>query len=66
MNKCRLCEHCAITEKGERVCTKYLIYIGQGPYTYCEGPEYRILSLKQAIVAGIIAAVLLSVLFSQL
>ena len=65
MNKCKICDHCAITEKGERVCTKYLIYIGQGPYTYCEGPESRI-SLKQVIVAGIIAAVLLSVLFSQL
>ncbi len=65
MNKCRLCEHCAITEKGEKVCAKYLVYLGYGPYTYCDGPEFR-LSLKHVIVAGVIAAVLLSIMFSQL
>ena len=65
MNKCSFCNHCAVTDKGEKVCTKYLIYIGHGPYDYCDGPEYRI-SLRTVIIAAIAAAAVLSIIFSQL
>lgn len=27
MKKCRMCDHCGYTNKGEKVCTKRLIYI---------------------------------------
>lgn len=64
MNKCSFCNHCAVTNKGEKVCTKYLIYIGHGPYDYCDGPEY--IFLRTVIIAGIMAAVMLSIMFSQL
>lgn len=69
MNKCNICEHCSFTDNGEKVCTKYLVYLGNGPYAYCDGPESRmpIMSmLKLVVIAGIIAAILLYIIFSQL
>lgn len=29
MNKCKFCEHCAKTNRGELVCDKYLVYVGK-------------------------------------
>lgn len=29
MKKCKFCNHSGYTEKGEQVCTKYLLYIGE-------------------------------------
>lgn len=66
MNKCSFCNHCSFTDKGEKVCTKYLVYIGYGPYTYCGGPESSVSLLRIVIIAGVIAAILLSIIFSQL
>ena len=28
MKKCRFCSHRGVTDKGEEVCTKYLLYVG--------------------------------------
>ena len=66
MNKCSFCDHCSFTDKGEKVCTKYLVYIGRGPHTYCGGPEFSVPLSRIVIIAGVIAAILLSIIFSQL
>lgn len=57
MKKCKFCDHQGFTEKGEEVCTKYLLYIGEDKVEQsCKGFEFT-LNDKPIGIASIIITI---------
>lgn len=59
MKRCNYCIHRDYTDRGEEVCTKYLVYVGDEEYAYCEGFEFQITTKKVLTAASIILLVLI-------
>lgn len=66
MKKCKYCDHRGYTERGEEVCTKYLLYIGEDKVELpCKGFEMTMDS-KKIILSAIIALAGIILLISLL
>lgn len=64
MKKCNFCDYLGHTEKGEKICTKHLIYVGDDQeYFPCEGFTFRV-DVKLMIIAIVISTLVLSLIFS--
>lgn len=60
MKKCKFCNHRAFTDRGEEVCTKYLLYVGEDKFEKpCEGFEFN-LNNRHIVIAA--TAILLTMI----
>ena len=62
MKKCKFCNHRAFTDRGEEVCAKYLLYIGDDKEEHpCNGFETTISWKPIAFLAACLLCVILIV-----
>lgn len=55
MKKCKICCHSGFTERGEQVCAKYLLYVGEDDFEKpCNGFEMQIRTRHIAVSAIVI------------
>lgn len=66
MKKCNFCNHSGFTEKGEQVCTKYLLYVGEDKFEEpCSGFEFN-LNIKRIVIAVAIMLLMITLLICGL
>lgn len=59
MRKCKYCNHFGLTETGEKVCYKHLIYLGDNNDDVpCDGVEMSI-DVRLLAIAAIVAVIIL-------
>lgn len=63
MKKCKVCNHSGYTEEGKKVCTKYLLYVGEDKFEKpCGGFEINLNNRHLAIaVTTILMTVILMI-----
>lgn len=63
MRKCRYCDHRGCTERGEEICTKYLLYIREDQIDQsCKGFEYTLDLKKASLIMVGLAVLILSII----
>lgn len=66
MKKCKFCDHFSRTERGEEVCTKFLLYVEEDEIeSPCKGFEMT-MSPKKAAIVSVLVIVFLFLILSQL
>lgn len=64
MKKCKFCSHSGYTERGEQVCAKYLLYVGEDKFEKtCSGFELNLNNKHLIIVTAAILLTMALILF---
>ena len=61
MKRCKLCSHSAYTEKGERICQKYLYNVEDKVYVPCTELEIHIKNKYIYIALAVVLVLIISV-----
>ena len=64
MERCSFCDHCGCTSKGEKVCTKHVIYVNEVDNFKCNDFCYTLGKPFLIITAAIALAALFTLIYT--